>query len=258
MGLVRTLLSVQLASILCAVAVAATNVTDFMVAWSLDGGMIFTDGHNHADQWNQTRKDAPAARNATTGEKVWQGPTVPDDISDVDTGPISYSAGRLISTCWSKGSAPPKPPKSYTGAVSFCFFSAENGNLLKVVNTSKSHTSTHIKFASADGKYLADIDCDNQGEYYCINGGPDVRIWNADDGDVVMNLKHSNGFFREPDQVQTMAFSPDGKHVVTAGGDGQNEDNMGMVSLWNLGTQKRIKLKDLTAPPTTWGGPMYP
>jgi len=154
-----------------------------------------------------------------------------------------------------KGSEPPKKGMSYQGPVSFCFFSAENGNLLKVVNTSKRYlTSDGMRAAncgSVDGKYLADFDFKSHDFPYDTAPFELVLIWDSNGG-LAMSLDHSNGLFQEGDGVKAMAFSPNGKQLATVGKAVGDLGDKGMVSIWNLGTRTRKKLTDHTAP-----GPMY-
>lgn len=74
---------------------------------------------------------------------------------------------------------------------------------------------------SRDNKYLAS-GCDSSAE------GSTAKVWNVETGKEFRNLK---GHYR----VSSIAFSPDGKYVLTGGGE---ED--GFLKLWDFSTGKEI------------------
>merc|ERR1719421_486595 len=74
-----------------------------------------------------------------------------------------------------------------------------------------------------------------------------VRIWDADTGAIVANLQQSGTIFGGGDDIHNVAFSPDGKHLVSIGEDEFGDwsgEVQGMVSLWDLEKKRRIKLTD--------------
>jgi WD40 repeat protein len=220
----------------------ATDVSDGILGWSPDGGTIFTSGPG-----------ALGALNATSGKQMWQAPNVSVPHIDhriilgwaeVETAEANvwYSPDGLhiASNCWYECDG-------CGDRVSFCFFSTNDGKLTKIVNTSWHRDDGVWPMAmSPDGKQFAGYDYsvpltpwDTQRRF--------VRIWDADTGAVVANLKQGGTMLGGGDNIQKVAFSPDGKHLVSIGEDEHADLSgmvQGMISVWDLAKKRRIKLTD--------------
>jgi WD40 repeat protein len=128
--------------------------------------------------------------------------------------------------------------KKHTKAVSIATFSHDgktfaSGSLDKTIKvwssqkgeeiyTLKGHKDGILCLSfSPDNKYLAS-GCDSGAE------GSTAKIWNMETGKEIYTLK---GHY----SVSSLAFSPDGKYILTGGGE---ED--GSLKLWDLATGKEI------------------
>ena len=113
----------------------------------------------------------------------------------------------------------------------------------KRVRKVKAHSFWSWKLAaSPDGKRLATV----TGQY--LAGGekyepaaasePTVKVFDAQSGDLVRSFNHGP-------PVQSVAFSPDGKHLAAA-------NMMGEIGVWDLDAGKRVAL--ISTPDfTSWG-----
>jgi len=226
----------------------ATNVSDGILGWSPDGGTIFTSGPG-----------ALGALNATSGKQMWQAPNVSDPrvnhkirSGGAETDSLSVDVWatadglQIASNCWYKCDGRPGC-EQHIDQISFCFFSTNDGKLTKIVNTSWNRPDGLWPMAmSPDGKQFAGYDyniphtpIDEQERF--------VRIWDADTGAIVANLKHSGSILGGGDDIHNVAFSPDGKHLVSIGEDEYPDLSgtvKGMVSVWDLAKKRRIKLTD--------------
>jgi len=81
----------------------------------------------------------------------------------------------------------------------------------EIARMSHEGSVTTVAF-SPDGKYLISGGCDKKDENYRCIGGT-ARVWEAQTGREIARMSHEGG-------VTTVAFSPDGKYVISGGGDG--------------------------------------
>jgi len=71
------------------------------------------------------------------------------------------------------------------------------------------------------------------GKYVAASGEPDVILWDTQSGAQIKSFEGDGGV------IQSLAFSPDGKYLLSGSGGGTDDNIIGI--LWNVQTGARVR-----------------